>query len=536
MSSINKNTVALCVALSLALLCGRVGRADEKAPDLDKDTPKTAAPFKVVRALKARRGVYALSFSPDGRLLAAGADRALQVWEPATGKLVREVAREGGPVALAVFVDGGRAVACRAPDDTLQVIHTRSGEVRATLEPTEHGLQEMAPSPDGKLLACVASGVGGHVILWDLSSGKRKWRIQLDEEFSWPNSVAVTPDGKAVAVSTDNAVRLYDIASGKELRQLLARDTESACGRLQVAPNGKILAVAAHNVIRLLDVSTAKVTHELRWRPRQPPEVKEVGPDGRKQHFAFGGAWDMAFSPDGKVLAVGCCDHKVRLWEVASGRLRHQAAHKAVSLTFSRDGLLLALGSAKDHDISLCNWLDPGLEPSRLTGERVDQLWGDLAAKDAAVAYRAMAELAASPQQAIPLLAKRLRRGPSVSPAQLNRLVADLDSGNFEVRKRAFRQLAALERVAEPALRDALTRRPTLELRKRINELLDQLSQLGPDQWRQLRLIELMEYLRTPEARGVLRQIADGSAGKALATEDAKAALGRLARAQLSGP
>ena len=243
----------------------------------------------------------------------------------------------------------------------------------------------------------------------------------------------------------------------------------------------------------------------------------------------------MAFSPDGKILAVGCCDHKVRLWEVVSGRLRHEATQRATQLTFSPDGLLLALANLRAGEICLCDWLNPGLEPSRLTEERVDQLWGDLVAKDAAVAYRAMAELAASPQETVKLLEQRLRRVPAASPAQVDRLVADLDSNSFEVRKRAFRQLAALERAAEPALRDALTRRPTLELRKRITELLDRLSLLGPDQWRQLLVIELLEHLRTPEARRVLGQIAAGRPG-ALETEDAKAALRRLARAQLSGP
>src|SRR5262249_49040783 len=307
--------------------CGRAGRADGKAADKAKDTPKTAAPFKVVRALKARRGVYALSFSPDGRLLAAGVDRALQVWEAETGKLVREVAREGGAVALVVFVDGGRAVACRAPDGTLQVIHTRSGEVRAKLEPTEHGLHELAPSPDGKLLACVASGVGDHAILWDLSSGKRKWRIRFDEEFSQPNSVAVTPDGKAVAGSTDDAVRLYDIESGNELRQSLARDKDSSLGELKFAPNGKLLAVGVHleSAIRLLDATTGKVIREIRWT--HPPGRNEDGLWFRERSPALSGLWNLAFSPDGKMLAATCRDGKVRLWEVATAGLRCETTH-----------------------------------------------------------------------------------------------------------------------------------------------------------------------------------------------------------------
>jgi hypothetical protein len=536
MSIFNKNTVAVCLALSLALVCGRGGRADGKAADKAEDTTKPAAPFKVVRVLKGHHNsVYEVSFSPDGKLLASGGDQSLCIWETATGKLVKEVALDNSPLTHAAFVDGGRVIACSPiPNRILYLLDTPSGKVRTRINLSGKRLSSMAPSPDGKFLACLVSGSPLDVILLDLTSGKRQWCIHYREQVNCPQSIAVTPDGKAVAVGMDDkSVRFYHVASGKELRRLIPVHKDSSLGALKFAPNGKLLAVGVHleSAVRLLDATTGKVLREIRWT--HPPSRDEGGVWFKEGSPELFGLWNLAFSPDGKMLAVTCRDGKIRLWEVATGGLRRETAQAVAQLAFSPNNSVLALGSPRDGDVQLCDWLHHDLKPSPLTAERFEWLWGDLVAKDAAVAYRAMAELAASPQQAVPLLGKRLRRVLSVSPAQLDRLVADLDSTSLEVRKRAFRQLAALERAAEPALREALTRRPTLELRQRVNELLDRLSLLGPDQWRQLRIIELLEYLRTPEARRVLRQIADRKSG-VLETEDAKAALRRLT--QFSGP
>lgn len=59
--------------------------------------------------------------------------------------------------------------------------------------------------------------------------------------------------------------------------------------------------------------------------------------------------YGLSFSPDRKILATGCADGKVRLWEVATGRLLGEplTGHtgEVVSVAFSRDGTTLASGS-----------------------------------------------------------------------------------------------------------------------------------------------------------------------------------------------
>ncbi len=66
---------------------------------------------------------------------------------------------------------------------------------------------------------------------------------------------------------------------------------------------------------------------------------------------------DVAFSPDGKTLALASCEGTVQLWDVANGKLLetlkgHSSAVSAV--VFSPDGRTLASGGS-DQTVRLWN-------------------------------------------------------------------------------------------------------------------------------------------------------------------------------------
>jgi hypothetical protein len=160
----------------------------------------------------------------------------------------------------------------------------------------------------------------------------------------------------------------------------------------------------------------------------------------------------------------------------------------------------------------------------------VVKLWSDLASSDAALAYRALCQLVSQPREAVPLLKARLR--PVAAPAadRLARLVADLDHADFAEREKAMKELERLAELAEPALRHARDK-PTKEVARRVDELLQKLDGpiTNPETLREVRAVEVLERIRTPEARAVLEGLAQGAPAARL-TREAQASLNRLPR------
>jgi len=107
--------------------------------------------------------------------------------------------------------------------------------------------------------------------------------------------------------------------------------------------------------------------------------------------------------------------------------------------------------------------------------------------------------------------------------------IHDLNAESYQKREAARRDLIRLGERAEMALRRALSNRPTLEVRRRIEDLLSKLepSSLPPEPLQVLRAIEILEHIGTTEARRCLEALAKGAAD-ARQTREAKMALDRL--------
>jgi RNA polymerase sigma factor (sigma-70 family) len=114
-------------------------------------------------------------------------------------------------------------------------------------------------------------------------------------------TAALSPDGKTVASAThaDGIVHVWAVPSGKELRRYDGQEAVAWC--LAFSPDGKTLALGGKGGdILLSEIATGKL---LRRFAGQQTEV-----------FA------LVFSPDGKVLASKGLDPSIRLWDPATGR------------------------------------------------------------------------------------------------------------------------------------------------------------------------------------------------------------------------
>jgi RNA polymerase sigma factor (sigma-70 family) len=463
-------------------------------------------------------------FSPDGKtLLSIGRDRRVLQWDLATQKPhCRFTWPAKGFSTIALSPDGDTLAACGWPDFEVRLWDLRTGKPGRVLGKHEKRNGPLTFSPDGRLLA---SGGEDQVIhVWDVRDGKEIRQIKGFTAI--PSSLRFALDGKALAGgfslrggngTGEPTLRLWDLDDGNERCSFDCHTSTE--GALAFSPDGTTLASSSLSqsgwMVRLWDARTGK---ELCHHDGHGEEV---------------GA--LAFSPDGKLVAsgsgnIGTKDNSVHVWEAATGRLirRFEGHHSCVSsVAFSPDGLTLASGAG---DSTILLWDITGRRPDgqwhvkARTPQELDSCWTAVASEDTAKAYDAVWSLVASPEQSVPFLRQRLRPVPRADSAVVARLLADLDSDDFTVRQRATDELSKFGDAITADLRRALAKRPPLEVRRRIQQQLDQTHDWTPERLLDHRAIQVLERIGTPAARQVLETLADG-APDARRTEEAKAAL-----------
>jgi HEAT repeat protein len=174
------------------------------------------------------------------------------------------------------------------------------------------------------------------------------------------------------------------------------------------------------------------------------------------------------------------------------------------------------------------------LRHEQLSAYDLKTLWTDLAADDAQAAHRAVWTLATVPGQSLSLLKEKLLPIQARISPRIYALIEALDNNQFAVRKKVTRELEEQGDDAELALQKILEGPCSLEMRRGVEQILEKLG-TSPQLLQKLRAVEVLEHIATPEARELLRNLAEG-APKARVTQEAKASLERLAKRSADRP
>ncbi len=479
--------------------------------------------------------VMEIGISPDGRQVTTMSwDATLRVWDASTGRPQRQVPLSSPAERHMVGLSADGRWLAVGKDDGLRVVAASGGKEVCRLRPA---VPRAGPlfrsarfSADGRRIASAGSAVQprGHWILqvWDVPGGKERQEVRGETwTGNWPPDFdryladyALSADGSllltlaneplaaGVPQATQARMRMWHVDSGKE-RWSVEADAPFRAGAF--AADGRTVAASTRQGVVVVEVASGKE----RVRFKRP-------------------AWKVALSPDGRLLAAAA-DSTVELWDVWQGTsLGKLAGHQANvdALTFGPDGKVLVSGSA---DSTALVWdvarLVPRRKQEKLSAKEVESRWTDLAGADAARAFRAIAALAAAPKQSVPFLKERLRPVAAADERRIARLIERLDSDQFAQRTAATRELEKLGDLAGPALRKAREARPSLEVRQRIEALLNRRHRLPAEDLRVLRAVEVLERAGTAPARTLLEALAKGAAA-ALLTREARAAVGRLGR------
>jgi len=298
-------------------------------------------------------GVTDVTFHPkDPKIIASGCGNQVHLWNPETGKIIKTLVNLGKtdkPIKAIAFSPDGTLLAVGADDGILRIVESDTGKVKYTSPTRNARIEKIAFAPNGKLvatgdsnsqvavyavaapnaLAMVAQGVDSGGVMGVAftadsgavftSGGDSKARLiagpksdgtpgnattRLKEFTGHTGAVAglaVVGDGSLLVTGGDDkSVRVWEAATGKQIRMLqghLAKVTAVAA-----RADGKQIASASDDgSVRVWDLNASD--------------------DHRALAEAEDSLWAVAFSPDGKRVAAAGADKSIRVYNPETGKL-----------------------------------------------------------------------------------------------------------------------------------------------------------------------------------------------------------------------
>ncbi len=322
------------------------------------------------RSAKSAGEVRYVSFSPDGRTLAAASGNTIQLWSR-TGKLLKTITGYNRPVLSVNFSPTGRMLVVASEDGTIQLWKPDGTSVAKHFE--GNVVLQAKFSPDGKTIA--SAGGDTTVKLWNLDNTLlQTFQGHQDGVYG----ISFSPNSQTIAsASADGTVRLWQ-RNGISLQTLQSHDGDVYS--VVFSPDGQIMASgSADNDLKLWQrdgklIKTLKghsdLIHSVAFSP-DSQTLASASWDGTAKLWTrdgtlirtlkghVGRVYGIGFSPDGKMVVTSSGDGTIKLWARNGKLMKTLRGHTDVvhNVSFSSDGQFMVSAS---HDKTVRLWSRDG--------------------------------------------------------------------------------------------------------------------------------------------------------------------------------
>jgi WD40 repeat protein len=301
-------------------------------------------------------------FSPNGEVVVSFSSEhsTIRMWNSQTGAEAKRFEGHSNGVTDVAISPDGQTLASTSFDGTTRVWDVSNGnEIYKPDGCLDSSANAIAFSPNGKILAAALPHERA-MLIWDVETGteSRRWEYEFSKESS---GLLFSPDSRLLtAVPSGRTIRIFDM-EGDSVQRLQC--SHECCTALTFSPDSLTVASASIEDIKLWDTRTGNEKHmfqdpetgvdselgfdgldgtsepandagsdleletsseELQEDSAHLAELDRIPGEGNRATQTLEFLTDndrigaLAFSPDGKVLALASTPNNVRLWDVES--------------------------------------------------------------------------------------------------------------------------------------------------------------------------------------------------------------------------
>lgn len=298
--------------------------------------------------------IRGIDYSPDGRYLVI-VGQEITIYQADALELWAKMP-ESQDMRSVDWSPNGKYLAGGSSSGEVSIWDTVTKEVFTSFKIDSWGIDSLAWSPDGQLLAVEALAVGGADVtlhVWNVVSKEESVKLDIGSNNHY-SAIAWSLDGAQLAGghSQSDWVTLWNIATGEKQTSLSGLpDIIAWVNSLAWSPDGKWLASGlgsanqGQSLVVIYDPVTGEKQHILAVST-DPEQIRGVETDPGVYHAP----WDVdavAWSPDSRLLASGLYNGMFYLWDISTGKVLASLGNIGAgkSATWSPDGKTLAIGT-----------------------------------------------------------------------------------------------------------------------------------------------------------------------------------------------